>query len=221
MITERYRTDYSGEFVVTNTIWSGGKKRMRREWVGNPIENNHLSARAACIGSVKDAQHFNFSVLQNHKGGLLGTKKLQTYGTGEIAQLMRLDFVVEKNDQTLQKLIDTHYYNTSTIYTAPKYCIEHPGVFYPIPYNPLIISQVALAYLAAFDGHKEVFLLGYHDDAELGHNDWANHMNQVMLAYPSTKFIHVSHKQRTPDLWKNNANFSQLTHREFILYCDL
>lgn len=221
MITQRYRTDYTGEFVVTNTLWSGGKKRMRREWISNPIENNHLSGRAACIGSSKDSEEFNFTILQNHKGGLLGTKKLQTYGTGEIAQLMRLDFVVEKNKEVLQQLIETHYYNTSTIYTAPKHCIEHPGVFYPIPYNPLIIPQVALAYLAAFDGHNEVFLLGYHDDAGLGHNEWASQMNQVMLAYPSTKFIHVSYSPQTPDMWKDNANFTQLTHREFILYCDI
>lgn len=221
MIAQRYRKDYTGEFVVTNTLWAGGKKRMRREWIGNPIENNHLSGRAACIGSSRDAAHFDFTILETHKGGLLGTKKLQTYGTGEIAQLMRLDFVIEKDRQTLQTLIESHYYNTTIIYTAPKHCIEHPGVFYPIPYNPMIIPQVALAYLAAFDGHNEIFLLGYHDDAELGHNEWAIQMNQVMMAYPSTKFTHVSHGPQTPDMWKNNANFSQLTHREFIHYADV
>lgn len=221
MITQRYRKDYTGEFVITRALWAGGKKRVRREWIGNPIENNHLSGRAACIGSSRDAEYFNFTLLQNHKGGLLGTKKLQTYGTGEIAQLMRLDFVVEKNSEELQKLINAHYYNTTTIYTAPKHCIEHPGVFYPVPYNPNIITQVALAYLAAFDGHQEVFLLGFHNDADLGHKDWAGQMNQVMLAYPSTKFIHVSHSPQTPEIWKNNSNFSQLSHREFIFYCDI
>lgn len=221
MITQRYRKDYTGEFVITSALWSGGKKRVRREWIANPVENNHLSGRAACIGSSRDAEHFNFTILQNHKGGLLGTKKLQTYGTGEIAQLMRLDFVIEKNGNELQKLIDSHYYNKSTIYTAPKYCIEHPNVFYPIPYNPNIIPQVALAYLAAFDGHHEVFLLGYHDDAELGHKDWAGQMNQVMQAFPSTKFFHVSHRSQTPPSWKDNPNFSHLTHRDFIIYCDV
>jgi hypothetical protein len=221
MITERYRTDYTGEFVVTQSMWSGGRKRMRREWIGNPVENNHLSGRAACIGSSADIKHFNFRILENHKGGLLGTKKLQTYGTGEIANMMRLDFVVERNDQVLQSLIESHYYNKSTIYTSPRHCIEHPGVFYPVPYNPLIIPQVALAYLAAFDGHSEVFLLGYHDDAELGHKAWVDQLNHVMLAFPSTKFIHVSYAPQTPSLWKNNANFSQLTHRQFVFHCDV
>ena len=39
MITERYRKDYTGEFIITNTSWAGGKKRTQREWMPNPIEN--------------------------------------------------------------------------------------------------------------------------------------------------------------------------------------
>ena len=221
MITQRYRKDYTGEFVITNSLWTGGKKRVRREWISNPIENNHISGRAACIGSSTDAREFDFTILKNHKGGLLGSKKLQTYGTGEIAKLMQLDFVIERDKQTLHDLIENHYYNQSTVYTSPRWCIEYPGVFYPIPYNPRIIPQVALAYLAAFDGHSEVFLLSYHDDANLGHSDWAGQMNQVMLAFPSTKFVHVSYSTQTPSMWKENSNFAQMTYRDFILYCDI
>jgi len=221
MITERYRKDYTGEFVITNSLWAEGKKRVRREWIPNPIENNHISGRAACVGSTADSQYFDFTILQHHKGGLLGSKKLQTYGTGEIAKLMQLDFVIERDGEVLHELINEHAYNKCTIYTSPKWCLEYPGVFYPIPYNPRIIPQVALPYLAAFDGHQEVFLLGYHDDAELGHKDWAGQLNQLMMSYPSTKFVHVSNPTQTPDIWKNNSNFVQLTHREFVLYCDI
>ena len=51
MIQERYRADYEGEFVITESRWSGGKKTQNREWVANPIDNQHISGRAACIGS--------------------------------------------------------------------------------------------------------------------------------------------------------------------------
>ena len=54
MIAERYRTDYTGEFLITQATWSGGKKRQKREWVANPIENQHISGRAVCIGSDGD-----------------------------------------------------------------------------------------------------------------------------------------------------------------------
>ena len=221
MIVERYRKDYTGEFIITNTSWSGGKKRTKREWMPNPIENHHISGRAACIGSAVDREHFDFSVLQTHKGGLLGTKKLQTYGVGSVATQMRFDFVVEKDDKILHELIGSKYFKDNIIYTTPKNCLRHPGVFYTIPYNPPMVSEVLLAYLAAFDGHKEIFLLGYHEGANIGQNDWTYQMSKLFEVYTSTHFYHVAHAPQTPAHWKNYSNFTQLTHREFIYHADV
>lgn len=221
MIIERYRKDYTGEFVITNTLWSGGKKRTQREWLPNPIENHHISGRAACIATACDLKEFDFTQLVNHKGGLLGTLKLQTYGTSEIAKLMRLDFAVEKDEALLKELLNLHYYKQNTIYTTPRNVLKHPGIFYTIPYNPPFAKEVLLAYLAAFDGHKEVFLLGYNNDAGIGQSDWSVQMAKVMATYPATKFYHVGYKSHTPDDWKNYANLQQLTFREFISYADI
>lgn len=221
MISERYRKDYTGEFIILNTAWSGGKKRTKREWMPNPIENHHISGRAACIGSTSDKNEFDFTMLQRHKGGLLGSKKIQTYGVGEVAKSMRLDFVIEKDDTVLHELLNAGYFKDNIIYTTPKQCIKHPGVFYVVPYNPPLVKEVILAYIAAFDGHKEVFLLGYNNDAGIGQNEWETQMEKVISAYPSTHFFHVSHKSQTPDSWKQHSNFSQLTHREFIHYADV
>jgi hypothetical protein len=221
MITERYRKDYTGEFIILNTAWSGGKKRTQREWMPNPVENHHISGRAACIGSAADKDNFDFTMLQNHKGGLLGSKKLQTYGVGDIAKTMRLDFAIEKDDTALHELFNLGYYKNNIIYTTPKQCIKHPGVFYVIPYNPPMVREVALAYIAAFDGHKEVFLLGYHEGANIGQSEWVNQMSAVIGTYSSTHFYHVSYSPQTPNEWKNFSNFSQLTYREFISYADV
>jgi hypothetical protein len=109
MITQRFRKDYTGEFIITNTAWAGGRKRTQREWLPNLIENHHISGRAACIGSAADGSRFDFTILQKHKGGLLGSKKLQTYGTGEIAKSMRLDFAVERDEKIIKDLIDHGY----------------------------------------------------------------------------------------------------------------
>jgi hypothetical protein len=221
MITERYRKEYTGEFIVTSTAWAGGKKRTKREWMPNPVENHHISGRAACIASAVDKSEFDFTLLSNHKGGLLGSLKLQTYGVGDIAQMMRLDFAVEKDDAKLHELFDLGYYKDNIIYTTPRQCLKHPGMFYVIPYNPPMVKEVALAYLAAFDGHKEVFLLGYHEGANIGQNNWTSQMAKVIATYPSTHFYHVSYSPQTPDEWKNYSNFSQLTHREFIVHADI
>lgn len=221
MIVERYRKDYTGEFIITNTSWAGGKKRTRREWMPNPIDNHHISGRAACIASDVDRNEFDFTMLQKHKGGLLGSLKLQTYGVGQIAKYMRLDFAVEKDESTLHELFELGYYKDNIIYTTPKQCLKHPGVFYTIPYNPPMVREVLLAYIAAFDGHREVFLLGYHEGSNIGQNNWADQMAKIFAAYPSTHFYHVSYSPQTPDQWKNYSNFSQLTHREFIHYADV
>lgn len=220
MFIERYRKDYTGEFIITNTVWSGGKKRTQREWIPNPIENHHISGRAACIGTTATVD-FDFTILQNHKGGLLGTKKLQTYGTGEIAKLMRLDFALDKNIDVINELIQNGYYKNNIIYTSPRNCLKYPGVFYTIPYNPPVVDQVLLPYLAAFDGHKEIFLLGYHTDAGIGNTDWMWQMEKLFAAYQSTKFYHIAPAPHTPPTWKNYSNLVQMSHREFVKYADI
>jgi hypothetical protein len=221
MIQARYRTDYEGEFIITQSIWSGGKKRQKREWVANPIENQHISGRAVCIGSDHDLPHFDHTRLQRHRGGLLGSKKLQTYGFGNIAQQMRLDFTVETDDTILKELINTHYYQDNIVYTTPRNCLKYPGVFYLTPYNPVLIKQAILLYLAAFDGHKEIFLLGYNQYTDAGNNAWAAHVEEVIKTYTSTKFVIVGAKHHTIESWLNYANVEQMEFRQFISYCDI
>jgi hypothetical protein len=146
---------------------------------------------------------------------------LQTYGTGSIAKHIRLDFAIEKDDAVLQELINQGYYKNNIVYTSPRNVLKHPGVFYTIPYNPPVINQNVLPYLAAFDGHREIFLLGYHDDAELGHSDWKFQLEKIIGAYSSTQFYHIGHPPQTPDAWKGYNNLTQMTYREFVHYADI
>jgi hypothetical protein len=221
MITARYRKDYEGEFIITQSVWSGGKKRQKREWVANPIENQHISGRAVCIGSNHDSAYFDHTRLQHHRGGLLGSKKLQTYGLGSITNQMRLDFAVETSDDTLKELINTHYYQNNIVYTTPKNCLKYPGVFYLMPYNPVLVQHALLLYLAAFDGHSEIFLIGYNQHINAGNTAWAAHVEEVIKAYTATKFIVVGAKHHTVESWLEYSNVEQMEFRQFISYCDV
>lgn len=221
MITARYRKDYPGEFVVLETKWAGGKKRQTREWVANPIENHHLSGRAACIGSNVDCDLFDYRVLQRHRGGLLGSKKLQTYGVADIAAEMRLDFAIANRAEHIQPLIETNYYKDNIVYTTPKFCIQNPGAFYLIPQCPNLCLEALPLYLAAFDGHKEVFALGYHNETSSGNSSWQSQINELISAYGSTKFVFVGEKTIMPDFWFDQTNAESMTYREFISYCDV
>jgi hypothetical protein len=217
----RYRTDYLGEFVILETKWSGGKKSETREWIDNPITNHHLSGRAACIGSTLDQTQFDYTRLQRHRGGLLGSKKLQTYGTGDIAQQMRLDFAVETNVDNLTQILETGYQANNIVYTSPRYCITHPGEFYLIPLRPRIVDLATVVYLAAFDGHKEIFMLGYTDETTGGHNEWIQQIANIFAAYTGTKFYLVGESTRMPDAWVNCPNTQTMPYRDFIGYCDV
>lgn len=220
----RFRADYPGEFVVVNTIWEGGKRQEQREWIANPIENQHISGRAVCIGSRDSDQPqlgFDYTVLQRHRGGLLGSLKLQTYGTGEIAQDMRLDFAVDIDPIILQKLIENNYYQDNVVYTTARNCIDHPGDFYLIPQNPRLLMPALPIYLAAFDGHREIFLLGYSKQMQFDHSRWFDNVNEVFDAYGGVKFWLIGESTIMPEIWLENANVGTMSYREFISYCDV
>lgn len=221
MIEARYRSDYAGEFVVTETRWSGGKKQQTREFVPNPIENHHISGRAACIGHDCDRHKFDFAKLVRHRGGLLGSKKLQTYGVGHIAKFMRLDFVVETNPDQLDNLVDSGYNNDNIVYTSSKNCLNRPGLFYLIPYNPHLLDLVALAYLACFDGHQEIFLLGYNRDTPIETQSWQMAFVDLITAYPGVRFYFVGEPTNMFSEWLDMPNAEAMTYRNFISYCDV
>jgi len=217
----RYRQDYAGEFVILESRWSGGKKIEKREWIENPIQNQHISGRAVCIGSSFDQFRFDYTRLQRHRGGLLGSKKVQTYGVGEITQDMRLDFAVEFDQSKLKKIMLTKYQENNIVYTNPRNCIDIPGEFYLIPLAPRLIDIAAIIYLAAFDGHQEIFLLGYNNETPVDQPSWFNQIRQVMDAYVGVKFYLVGEKANMPDIWMEAANTEHLTYGDFVGYCDI
>ena len=217
----RYRADYIGEFVITETKWSKGKKQETREWIENPINNQHISGRAACIGSPSDREKFDYKVLEKHRGGLLGSKKLQTYGTAEIAQHMKLDFTVDTDIDNLMPLVESKYTETNIVYTTSKNCIKKPGEFYLVPLNPHLCTSVLPIYLAAFDGHKEIYMLGYHKDVIAGQSDWIEQVTSIMKAYSGTMFIMIGNKYNMPDEWMEQPNTKTLGFRDFVTYCDI
>jgi hypothetical protein len=221
MIQPRYRQDYEGEFVVIDSQWKDGKKTQTREWVANPITNQHISGRAACIGSDIDKSTFDYTRLQKHRGGLLGNKKLQTYGVGSIATEMRLDFAVELNPNKLNEIKTTGYQVDNIVYTSPRHCIASPGEFYLIPYNPPILPEAQLLYLAAFDGHHEVFLLGYNNDTPVENPYWTNQITDVINSYKAVIFYLVGVESNMPESWRSCANTKVLTYRDFVSYCDV
>lgn len=223
MIPERYRKNYDGEFVVIKTTIKNGQKEQIREWIPNPIENQHISGRAAVISSGQSKRNFPLKVLERHKGGLLGSKRLQTYGCDNVWKEMKCNFYVERDATQLREMIEQKYQENSVVYTSTRNCLSMPGEFYMIPYN-MFMSPVALAtYIAAFDGHKEIFMVGV-DALNATHGpDTAviNEINQIIKAYQSTKFYFITDGAKPYDVWLNNSNVQHWNYRTFITQCDI
>ena len=175
MIQPRYRREYKGEFVITQSRWSNGVKHQDREWIPNAIENHHISGRAAVIGSKCDMELF------------------------------------EKQEYSIDNIV----------FTDAKNCIRYPNNFYLIPYTPPINHFAAAIYMAAFDGHTEVFLLGYSNSTPHLESGNVQQINEVFQAYNTTNFILVGVAANMPDMWRNNRNVQCMDYRHFVSYCDV
>ena len=221
MITATFRSDYDGEFVIIETRWAGGKKEQIREWVANPIINQHISGRAACIASNINQDRFDHTRLQRHKGGLLSSKKLQTYGVGNLTKDMRLDFAVETDKNKLEEILKTGYQENNIVYTTSRQCVDHPGEFYLVPYSPGLCSEALVCYLAAFDGHKEIFMLGYNTETPASTNTWIDQVAKVIKAYKGVSFTAIGIESQMPTQWMSLSNFQLMDYRSFVSYCDV
>jgi hypothetical protein len=221
MIANQYRRDYPGEFVIVNTDIRRGIKQQRREWMPNPIINQHISGRAAVIGSNIDQNKFDYGKLQRHRGGLQGKLRLQTYGSGSIWEDMRLDFYCSTDRPTLSRLQSGEYHNTTTCYSNARFCMIFPKKFYMIPFQPRISDLAAAIYLAAFDGHREIFMLGYNQDTPCSARHWQQDVTLVMQAYNSHQFVFVGPVSNMPAIWRDRPNADFWDYRKFVTHCDI
>lgn len=223
MIPQRFRTDYDGEFVVIDTVWKGGRKLQSREWIANPIVNQHISGRAVVIGNGDSQRSDVTPRLEKHRGGLLGKKKLQTYGCHNSWTHMRLDFCVEYEQDALQKIAESNYNDNTVVYTTTRNCLRMPGQFYIIPYGVRLEPAALAAYLAAFDGHQEIFFVGVDGKHPDGTDDVATirDVTAVIKSYPGVQFVFVTDGAYPPDAWRNNANAKWSNYKDFISYCDV
>lgn len=221
MIQPRYRRDYDGEFVITETKLTGGASQQTREWIPNVIQNHHTSGRAAVIGSRTLNHRFQYQRLQRHRGGLLGKKRLQTYGTGDLWRDMKFDFFASADRAEIAAMTDQGYDQQATVFTTARICIENPGRFYLIPFAPPVDALALPLYLAAFDGHAEVFMIGYCLETPSVSRNWMSDIDQIISAYAGTEFVLVGVEGNMSESWRSHSNVRYSTVPEFVSYCDI
>lgn len=219
MITPYYRGDYDGEFIVSEARWSDGQKHIQREWIPNPIENKHISGRACILCSADKIDSFDPTKLSGHRGGLLGSKKLQVYAIENVVKHMIADFAVVRDQELLKEISDTDLTKKTTMYTVTSSVIKHPGNFYPIPHGVVSTTIGTALYLACFDEHKEIFILNFGENYDKP--KVVNSIVNIAKSYDNVQVYIVDTANRMPEVWKNTLNIKYMPFREWISYCDI
>ena len=243
-----YRSNYTGEEIITRLIWTNSDWKKETEFVPNQISNTQISNRAVVLGNGPSRTELYkngdlLQVLKNHKGGLLAAGAMQTYGCNAIVRDFIPDFIVA-NDAMAAELVNGGYCDDNIIYGTAEMVLAYPGKFYLVPQNPNWDMGATAAYLACFDGHTQIYLMGFDCHAKdpfyhhcvysgtRGYPDvmsptteeyFALSLKNVMDTYPRTEFIRVMPTPNwyMPESWKYQLNLRQITFNDFVKEVDL
>jgi hypothetical protein len=245
-LQQLYRSTYQGENVVTDLTLKNKQWNITQTWIGNSVINNQISNKACVIGNGISRKDFPIHTVINHFGGLLGTQKLQTYACNAFYREHTPDFlVVSGDDKTIiAEVANSGFCDQNVVYATAADIQLHPGNFYLIPQDPAWNSGSIATYLAAFDGHKTVALIGFDmtDTQGYTYNCYAGTngyqadghaqasskfqeltMLEVFTAYPNVDFVRVmpTSDWSMPESWKYVTNLRQISFRDFVLEFDI
>jgi hypothetical protein len=241
-LTKKTRRDYVGEDIIVSRTMEGGSWTHITETVPNRVTNQQISNTAIVIGNGTNRLGFNLNHFKK-PSGLLGAKTVQTYGCNALYRDFSPDFLVAVGDNGIVGEIAAQGYTTDHIvYSSAIHLLEHPGKFYLIPYDVYADAGTSAAYIAAFDEHKKIYLIGFdgHEpgwnnnvyadtngydpkNVDIDHSDWIANRRQLFDVYDDVDWVWVTPhgSNLIPESCKYCSNFRQINFRQLILECDL
>lgn len=242
-LNKKYRKSYFGEDVITERVYEDQVWNNTTELVPNAVTNNQISNQAVVFGNGLSRLKFDANLILNHKGGLLGANKLQTYGCNAIFRDHKVDFLVATEREMAFELVANGYARNNIVYTRVLITLEFPNKFYLIPFDPYADAGTTAAYIAAFDGHKKIFMLGFdgQDTPGFNHNiyagtrgydakdatvmdtKWRENQATLFNTYNDVDFVIVSETGRAPfpESWKYITNLRQISFRDLVIEASL
>jgi len=242
-IKQLYRSSYAGENIITQLTYQNGEWNPETEMVPNQVFNTYTTTQALAIGNGESRLQFNLENIANHKGGLFGTNRLQTYGCNALYRDFTPDFLVAVGDDIVKEIAQSNYVNNNIVYTNGQHILEYPGKFYLVPQNPSFDAGALAVYLACFDGHKKIFLMGFDgydetspinnvykgtngypvEDELQNETFWNLSLNTVINTYPDVEFISVMPTAQwyLDSMFDSKPNFRQIDYRDFVSDADI
>jgi hypothetical protein len=242
-INKLYRRGYTGEEIIAQRTLQDGNWTTVTEHVPNNVTNNQISNRAVVFGNGESRLTFNTKHVMDHKSGLLGADTLQTYACNAFYRDYTPDFLVVTDRRIASEIVDKKYTDNNIVYTRVDVTLEFPKKFYLIPHDVYADAGTTALYLAAFDGHQRIYMLGFDGQDTPGHNNnvyantagydpvkfnvsdekWINNQLTVFNTYNDVDFVHVSETGRAtiPEAWKYCTNLRRISYRDMVLEADL
>lgn len=241
-LNKKYRRGYTGEDIIVERKLERGMWETTTETVPSRITNRQISNTAVVIGNGINRLGFNLKELKK-PSGLLGAKTVQTYGCNALYRDFAPDFLIATgNNGIVDEIADRGYTNEHIVYSNAIHLLEFPGKFYLIPFDTYADAGTTAAYIAAFDEHKTIYLIGF-DGQEAGWNnnvyagtkgydakttsidqhDWIANRKQLLDVYDDVDWVWVTPHGTNliPETLKYCANLRQINYRQFVLECDL
>ena len=241
-IEKTYRKFYKGEDIIVERKQEGQTWHQTVEYVENAVTNNQISNRAVVIGNSPSRLEFNLQHLKT-PSGLLGANTVQTYGCNALYRDFTPDFLVAQGRGIIEELSKSEFIKNNIVYTGPIHLLEYPNKFYLIPHNPYADSGTTAAHIAAFDGHKKIYLIGFDEqdapginfnvyagtngygaiESDVGSHSWVQNRKQLFDLYDDVDFVWVTLSGRStmPEIHKYCTNLRQISYRAFVLETDL
>jgi len=238
-----YRSQYSGENVITKLTLQNAEWNPETELVPNSVFNTHTTTQAIAIGNGESRIGFDLQYITNHKAGFGGADRLQSYGCNALYRDWSPDFLIATGDDMVKEIATSGYCDQGIVYVNGGYILDYPGKFYLIPQNVYYDAGSLAAYMACFDGHKKVFLLGYDsyhglgvqnniykgtnayppEDEKQHHAYFTLTLKHVMEVYNDVEFVRIMPTAQWwwPDEILSLPNVRTLDMRSFVLEADL
>lgn len=238
-----FRKDYDGEFVV-HTVIENRIASQKREWVPSTIAAKQ-TGHALVIGNGVSRLEYklHFDLFTSHRAGRYAEKKLSVYGCNALHRDAVPHFLIVNNPYIAKEVVDSGYADNNIVITNAKNILKYPNKFHLIPFDRGFSSGATALYLAAFDGNKKVYFIGFDgQDSPASNNNvyagthayaaktaqvdsikWEQQAAEVFNAYPGVEFIRVmpSAGYRIPEIWKPIMNFRQIDWNSFVKEADI
>ena len=238
-----YRSNYAGEHVFTSLSLENNEWNPETEFVPNAVFNTHTTTQAVAIGNGESRKDFNLNFIARHAGGLLAENKLQSYGCNALYRDFYPDFLILTGDNIVKEVANSRYVDDRITYSTADNVLKYPGRLYLVPQNLYFDAGSLAVYLACFDGHKRIFMVGYDSYVEESavnniYKDTAGYptsdqtqngawftksLATVMSTYDDVDFVRVmpTNTYYTPVEFQQLVNFRQIDYRQFAIEADL